>query len=206
LELANRPWIKVVGVATRDVSGFTSALSFRQIGPSDSQHPPASWANFIASVIIENMGPSVAVNTNITMMPLTPAVVQQDYGKDILATESAFCSNERKAHIEPGVTGVTIFPNDPYKREVTFGFALNPKLVQHPKGFINQAGYLALSVGGCITYQSAVSKKVYQTGFIYDVVGFDKGFNNFIGVIPLSANISAKNLRFDRNDSGYFAQ
>jgi hypothetical protein len=85
-------------------------------------------------------------------------------------------------------------------------FAINPKLVQHPTGFSDQAGYLALSIGGCITYQSAVSKKVYETGFIYDLIGFDKGFNDFIGVIPLGADMSAKDLRFDRNENGYFAQ
>jgi hypothetical protein len=91
LELANRPWIKVVSVTTHDVRGpHPAALSFQQYGPS------STWASLTVYVTIENMGPSVAVNTNILVVPLTPAVVQHDYGKDILVTELAFCSNARK--------------------------------------------------------------------------------------------------------------
>jgi len=204
LELANRPWIKVVSVAARDTPGFFPALSFQQVGPFDPQHPAATWANLFVYVAIENIGPSVAVNTDIMPILLTPDIAQ--HGKDILATESAFCRNARKARAGHDIEGVTIFPNDPFERHTTLGFGINPKLVQHPPGFSNQTGYLALSVGGCVTYQSAFSKKVYQTGFIYDLAGFDKGFNNFIGLVPLGADISGKDLRFDRNESGYFAQ
>jgi hypothetical protein len=85
-------------------------------------------------VTIENIGPSVAVNTNIEPILLTPAVVQHDYGKDILATESAFCSNARKTQTGHNVTGATIFPNDPFERHSTLAFAINPKLIQHPPG------------------------------------------------------------------------
>ena len=205
LELANRPWIKVVSITTLDFPGpQPAALTIQQYGPN------STWANLVVSVAIKNIGPSVAVNTNVELMPLTPDLAQHDWGKDMLATETAFCTNARKRQPIHDAEAVTIFPNDePFARHWTLMFAIDPKRVQHPNvawAASNQAGWLALSVGGCITYQSAVSKKVYQTGFIYDLTGRAKGINGFLGVIPLGADIASKDLHFDRNEAGYFAK
>jgi hypothetical protein len=205
LILANRPWIKVVSVTTRDFAGPPpAALTFQRYGLNNT------WANLVVSVSIENIGPSVAVNTQIELMQLLPDLAQHDWGKEMLATESAFCANARIRQPVHDAGAVTVFPNDdPFERHWTLAFAINPKLIQHPNvawAASNQAGWLALSVGGCITYQSAVSREVYQTGFIYDLTGRAKGINGFLGVIPLGADIPSKDLHFDRNEAGYFAQ
>lgn len=205
LILANRPWIKIVSVTTRDLPGpQPAAMTFQKCGPK------CTWADLIVSVSIENIGPSVAVNTNIELMPLIPDLAQHDWGKDMLATETAFCANAKKRGTEQDSGAVTIFPrDDPFERHWTLSFAIDPKRIQHPPApwaTTNQAGWMPLSVGGCITYQSAVSKEVFQTGFIYDLEGRAKGINGFLGAIPLGSDIPSKDLHFDRNEAGYFAQ
>jgi hypothetical protein len=205
LNLANRPWIKVVSITPRVTPPGTHpfpALSFQHYGLNNT------WVQFDFSVTIENLGPSVASRTNISVMPMTPDLAK--HGDDVLALETLFCANERKAEKEKtgrDVGGITIFPKDPFERpSAGFWFGINPKVIQHPPNFSDQTGYFPLSVIGCVTYQSPVSQDIYQTGFVYDVGAHDRGFRGMIGMIPMGADLPAEDLRFYKREEGYFAQ
>jgi hypothetical protein len=202
LNLANRPWIKVVSVTTRDNPG-SPALRVMHYGSNNT------WVDLTVVVTVENLGPSVATNTNIAITPFTPDIDQ--HGKDTLAAETLICANDRKteeAKTGRNVAGITIFPKDPFEDPHAGSiFAINPKRILHQQPpFSDPAGYFPLSVIGCITYQSAVSQNVYQTGFIYDVGANDKGVKGFNGIIPMGADLVAQDLRFDKEEAGYFAQ
>ena len=102
-----------------------------------------------------------------------------------------------------------IFPTDTLQRRPVIFYEIEDKDIKHRPDLpyaTNEAGYVPLSVGGCVTYQSPVSGNVYQTRFIYNLEPYDRTLKDFNGLVPLGADIPWERLKFLNDEAGYYAQ
>jgi len=202
LELANRPWIQVVGI-TPGGNVSLPALVFR--GKNTDKFAFAYELQF--NLELKNVGTAVAINTRISVFPLIRVQDPMGDQKSILNEESKTCESARQDGTNPNYLGaIVIFPSDTHRHEYGVGYGIDERDIEHLTNPPYNGDYVPLSVGGCVTYQSPVSNKVYQTRFIYDLSAYDSHLRDFNGIIPLGVNFPSSGIRFISNDPGYYAR
>jgi hypothetical protein len=162
LELSERPWIKIVDVKTRGDDPIFGALSFQKIGPYKGAPDITRQATLQTSVLLKNIGHSVAdvtVSTDLFMGQFSP----DKYSALVAAEEKSFCESNERTNPK-----FTLWPDDtPFENN---GAASSPIRRQSINRLPNDPrSYITISLIVCVNYRLSGFPKIYQTRTVYTV-------------------------------------